>query len=114
MQPGIELEKKITWISVTYKELVEFNKTFTDFFKSKVQKFISSANLLGLTGLTSDLQNFTSCLNSLEFIEALSEQYLYHTYFQGFLVAGELPFTSNFSQDLKDAFYRLKILAIQN
>jgi hypothetical protein len=65
MQPGIELEKKISWISVSYKEVVDLNKNFTEFFKCKVQKFISSANLLGLTELTSDFHNFSSCFNSL-------------------------------------------------
>jgi hypothetical protein len=36
MQPGVELDKKISWITVVHREVIDLNKGFSDFFTNKV------------------------------------------------------------------------------
>jgi hypothetical protein len=36
MQPGIEIDKQISWITVVHREVIDLNKGFTDFFSKKV------------------------------------------------------------------------------
>ena len=36
MQPGVELDKQISWITVAQREVIDLNKAFTDFYTKKV------------------------------------------------------------------------------
>lgn len=36
MQPGVELDKQISWITVVQREVIDLNKGFTDFYTKKV------------------------------------------------------------------------------
>ena len=36
MQPGVELDKQISWITVVHREVIDLNKGFKNFFTNKV------------------------------------------------------------------------------
>lgn len=63
MQPGVELDKQISWITVVQREVIDLNKGFTDFYTNKVQKFIFAANLLDLMSLPKDFDIFSAAYN---------------------------------------------------
>ena len=36
MQPGVELDKQISWITVAQREVIDMNKGFNEIFNNKV------------------------------------------------------------------------------
>ena len=72
---------------------------------------IISGDLSQLFTLEDKLGKFTSQLNSLEYLATLSEGDVYEKYYPAILSDNTSPF-SNFTQDDRDTYIRLKFRAI--
>lgn len=72
----------------------------------------NQAKLQELSLLNKEFDDFYSTYNSIKSIIGLNEDRLYSEYDSALVVAGTKPF-EDFTQELKEMFYRLKLRSLE-
>lgn len=108
MRPEAQIERKVQWISLDYNSLKELYRECIKFYSEQIQPLFASAKLLEILDLSNHFDQYLEDLKSLEPLQDLSEESLFHQYYPALKIAATKPF-QDFTKECTEAFYRLKL-----
>jgi hypothetical protein len=96
-----------------YSKLADGMKEILAIYE-KISQFEKDLNFEELSKFDQDFNKHNEALQTISYLESLSETFIFNTYRDILLIDSEMPLPDGLAEENKDLFYRLKFRALNS